>query len=230
MVLKSSLSLADVLWAFQVIVNDLGALPALRVVVLLAFSSIESNRVRTNWIPQPWRRVRELMVQAISRNAIFVVASGNERDGLEHKFVDSYPAYFAYPQFGLVPLTLVGAVDNAGLEAPFSQQSAYITAWAPGVNDVCAHMFGPTLCNGTSMSSGMVAGLAAYLLGFSNPPFDIGGGRTAYNFNRYLKETASWQRSPDGVPRVIWNLQDGSSIQPLLYVSDTLAASDIAPS
>ena len=230
MVLKSSFLLADVLWAFQLIVNDLGALPALRVVVLLAFISIYPDGARTNWIPQPWRRVRTLMLQAISRNAVFVVASGNKRNGLDHKFVDGYPAYFAYPQFGSVPLTLVGAVDNAGLEAPFSQQSAYITAWAPGVNAECAHPFESILRNGTSMSSGLVAGLAAYLLGFPNPPFDVGGGKTAYNFNRYLRETASWQRSSEGVPRVIWNLQDGSSIQPLLNVSDTLAASDIAPS
>ena len=198
--------------------------------MLVAFTSIYPNRARTNWIPQPWRRVRTLMLQAISRNAIFVVASGNDRNGLEHKFVDGYPAYFAYPQFGSVPLTLVGAVDNAGLEAPFSQQSAYITAWAPGLNTECAGSFGSILRNGTSLSSGMVAGLAAYLLGFPNPPFEIGGGRTAYNFNRYLRETASWQRSSEGVPRVIWNLQDGSSIQPSLNVSDTLVASDIAPS
>ena len=198
--------------------------------MLLAFSSIHSNRVRTNLIPQPWRRVRTLMLQAISRNAVFVVVSGNKRNGLEHQFVDGYPAYFAYPQFGSVPLTLVGAVDNAGLEAPFSRQSAYITAWAPGMNAECAHMLGLSLYNGTSISSGMVAGLAAYLIGFLNPPFDIGGGKTAYNFNKYLRETASWQRSSEGVPRVIWNLQDGSSIQPLLNISDTLAASDIAHS
>ena len=170
------------------------------------------------------------MLGAIARNAVFVVSSGNERNGVEHEFVNGYPAYFAYPQLGSVPLTLVGAVDNAGLEAPFSQRSDYITAWAPGMNAECAHMFEPVIVNGTSISAAMVAGLAAYLLGFANPPFGIGGGRTAYNFNRYLRETASWQRSREGVPRVIWNLQDGSSNQPLLNVSYTPAASDIAPS
>lgn len=198
--------------------------------MLIAFSSQTTNSVRTNWVSQPWRRVRTLMLEAITRNAVFVVASGNGRNGVEHKFVSGYPAHFAYPQTGSVPLTLVGAVDNAGLEAPFSQQSGYISAWAPGLNAECAHKFGTVIWNGTSISSAMVAGLATYLLGFPNPPFDIGGGRTAYNFNRYLRETASWQRSPEGVPRVIWNLQDGSSIQPLLNVSDTPAASDIASS
>ena len=195
--------------------------------MLIAFSSIYTNSVRTNRISQPWRRMRTLMLEAIARNAVFVVPSGNDRNDLRHKFVNGYPAYFAYPQIGSVPLTLVGAVDNAGLEAPFSQQSVYISAWAPGLNVECANMFGPVIWNGTSSSSAMVAGLAAYLLGFPNPPFDIGGGRTAYNFNRYLRETASWQRSPEGVPRVIWNLQDGSSIQSLLNVSDTPAASHI---
>ena len=230
MVLKASLTIADVVWAFQAIVNDLGANPAMRAVVLIAFSSNQSNGVRTNWISQPWRQVRALMLQAIARNAVFVVPSGNGRNGVEHKFVNAYPAYFAYPQIGSVPLTLVGAVDNAGLEAPFSQQSEYITAWAPGVNAECANILGAVKWNGTSISSAMVAGLATYLLGFTNPPFEIGGGRTAYNFNRYLRETASWQRSPEGVPRVIWNLQDGSSIQPFLNASDTPAASAIAPS
>ena len=198
--------------------------------MLIAFSSNQSNGVRTNWISQPWRQVRALMLQAIARNAVFVVPSGNGRHGVEHKFVNGYPAYFAYPQIGSVPLTLVGAVDNAGLEAPFSQQSDYITSWAPGVNAECASILGAVKWNGTSISSAMVAGLAAYLLGFANPPFEIGGGRTAYNFNRYLRETASWQRSPEGVPRVIWNLQDGSSIQPFLNASDTPAASAIVPS
>ena len=229
MVLKASLTLADVVWAFQAIVNDLGAHPAMRAVVLIAFSSVE-DPVRTSQISQPWRRVRTLMVDAIARDAIFVAPSGNFRNGVEHRFVSGYPAFFAYPQVGAVPLTLVGAVDDAGLEAPFSQQSGYISAWAPGMNAECASMFGTLLRNGTSFSSAMVAGLAAYLLGFTYPPFDIGGGRTAYNFNRYLRETASWQRSPEGVPRVIWNLQDGSSIEPVLNVSDTPMASDIAPS
>ena len=170
------------------------------------------------------------MLEAIARNAVFVVSSGNDRDGAEHRFVRGYPAYFAYPQTGSVPLTLVGAVDNVGIEAPFSQQSSYISAWAPGMNARCANMLEIATRNGTSISAAMVAGLAAYFLGFPNPPFDIGGGRTAFNFNRYLRERASWRRSPEGVPRVIWNLQDGSSMQPLLNVSETPAASDVAPS
>ena len=196
--------------------------------MLIAFSS--TSRVGTNSIPQPWRRVRTLMLEATARNAVFVVASGNGRNGAEHRFVRGYPAYFAHPQTGSVPLTLVGAVDNAGIEAPFSRQSSYISTWAPGLNARCANRRGTAISNGTSLSAAMVAGLAAYFLGFANPPFEIGGGRTASNFNRYLRETASWQRSPEGVPRVIWNLQDGSSMQPLLNVSDTLAASDVAPS
>ena len=196
--------------------------------MLIAFSS--TSRVGTNFIPQPWRRVRTLMLEATARNAVFVVASGNYRNGAEHRFVRGYPAYFAHPQIGSVPMTLVGAVDNVGIEAPFSQQSSYISAWAPGLNAKCANRLGTAIRSGTSLSAAMVAGLAVYFLGFANPPFEIGRGRTASNFNRFLRETASWRRSPEGVPRVIWNLQDGSSIQPLLNVSSTPAAPEIAPS
>ena len=229
-VLKSSFFLADLLWVFETLVNDLGAYPAMRAVMLIAFSSANRVVIGTNFIPQPWRRVRTLMLEATARNAVFVVASGNGRNGEEHRFVRGYPAYFAHPQTGSVPLTLVGAVDNEGIETPFSQQSSYISAWAPGFNAKCASRLGSAVMNGTSISAAMVAGLAAYFLGFANPPFEIGGGRTASNFNKYLRETASWRRSPEGVPRVIWNLQDGSSIQPLLNVSSTPAAPDITSS
>ena len=229
-ILKSSYDMADVLWVFQSIVNDLGADPAMRAVMLIAFGSFHKHTPATSVIPQPWRRVRTLMLEATARNAVFVVASGNGRVGAEHRFVRAYPAYFVNLQTGSVPLTLVGAVNNVGIEAPFSQQSNYISAWAPGMNARCASSHGVAVENGTSLSAAMVAGLAAYFLGFATPPFEIGGGRTTSNFNRYLRETASWQRSPEGVPRVIWNLQDGSSIQPLLNISGTPVASDIAPS
>lgn len=229
-VLKTSFHMADVLWVFQSLVNDLGADPAMRAVMLIAFGSIRKHIGGTSVIPQPWRRVRTLMLEATARNAVFVVASGNGRVGAEDRFVRGYPAYFVNPQTGSVPLTLVGAVNNVGIEAPFSQQSNYISAWAPGMNARCASSLGVAVWNGTSVSAAMVAGLAAYFLGFATPPFEIGGGRTAYNFNRYLRETASWQRSLEGVPRVIWNLQDGSSIKALLNISGTPAASDIAPS
>ena len=222
--------MADIVWALQAIINDLGAHPAMRAVVLMAFTSTDTTGARADSIPQPWRRVRTLMLEAMARNAVFVVPSGNGRDGTERRFVDSYPAYFTYPSFGLLPLTVVGAVDNAGLEAPFSQHSGYISAWAPGLKVTCAHLQGSFASNGTSVSSAMVAGLAAYFLGFPKPPFDIGQGRTAYNFNKYLRETASWRRSTTGAPRVIWNLQDGSSNQLLLNISDISAVSDIASS
>ena len=198
--------------------------------MLIAFGSIPKHTVGASVIPQPWRRVRTLMLEATARNAVFVVASGNGRVIAKHRFVRGYPAYFANPQIGSVPLTLVGAVNNVGIEVPFSRQSNYISAWAPGMNARCASSHGVAVWNGTSLSAAMVAGLAAYFPGFATPPFEIGGGRTASNFNRYLRETASWRRSPEGVPRVIWNLQDGSSIQPLLNISGTPVASDIASS
>lgn len=92
---------------------------------------------------------------------------------------------------GRLPLTLVEAVENTGLEAYFSQESFFVKAYAPGVGVESAQSGQTGVESGTYMSVGMVAGLAAYFLGYPNPPFAVGGGRTAENFNNFFHITAS---------------------------------------
>lgn len=210
MIMKSGLEESDIIWAVTTIINDLGGNPNRRGVVLLAFGSfvhIDPSEP-TGFIPQPWRRLRDLMNQAITmHNAIFVLPSGNSRSGATHETTDQMPAIFASLRMGFLPLTIVGACDNDGILASFSQQYPYIKVWAPGVDAACARDGGVTNDDGTSISAGMVAGLAAYFLSPETPMFTIGGGNTASNFNNFLKNTASWQRARaavGGVPRVLY--------------------------
>lgn len=89
---------------------------------------------------------------------------------------------------------------------------------------------GVTTDDGTSLVAGIVAGLAAYLLGFGIPFFTIGGGRIASNSHTFLKDT-SWPRAravAGGVPRVLWNLKDGSHNPALLSVSNASAPANVA--
>lgn len=164
------------------------------------------------------------MRQAItSHDAVFVLASGNSRSGAMYETTDQMPAIFASLRMGFLPLTIVGACDNDGILAPFSQQYPYIKVWAPGVDATCARDGSVATDDGTSISAAMVAGLAAYFLSFETPPFAIGGGNTASNLNTFLKDTASWQRARaamGGVPRVLYNLKDGSHIAALTNISN----------
>ena len=52
----------------------------------------------------------------------------------------------------------------------------------------------------------------AYYLSLEEVPFKVGGGLTAQNVRTYLQSPkSSWSRSHDGI-NVIWNGQDGSSL------------------
>ena len=211
-IVKSDLDVSGTVWAFQIIIDDIARNPNRRAVIMLAFGSTYRAIPPWTWIPQPWRRLQTLMSEAFMANAVIIVPTGNARGGTERRWVDQFPSIFVNPGMGQLPLTLVGTVDNTGLVAPFSQESYYIKVWAPGVDVECARFGQIVKGSGTSISVGMVAGLAAYFLGFPNPPFAVGGGRTAENFNNFLQSTASWPRKGRWEANVLWNLQDGSSI------------------
>ena len=73
-----------------------------------------------------------------------------------------------------------------------------------------------------------VAGLATYFLGNITPPFDVGGGQeTAVNFNAFLKTRASWRRSNQAVPNMLWNLLDGAKNFPLLNPANSSNSSGV---
>ncbi|KAF4434428.1 Subtilisin-like protease 2 [Colletotrichum fructicola] len=102
----------------------------------------------------------------------------------------------------------VGAVDNAGKNASFSQGGPHVHVMAPGVQLQCAanSFFRGTRQNdGTSFAAPTVAGLAAYLLAVGEYPQLFEVGKVAANMQKLLMDMA-YQRAPDGGP-VIFNGQ-----------------------
>lgn len=102
---------------------------------------------------------------------------------------------------------VVGAVDNNGLEAPTSQHGPLVSVWAPGVDVMCASNAdtGHQTLSGTSISAGMVSGLAAYYLSLDNALQRPGTGLTSRLVRSRLKST-SWKRGPTaGFMNSIWN-------------------------
>ena len=68
--------------------------------------------------------------------------------------MDTYPAMFLSETF---PLIVVGAVNNAGRLAEFSQGPNFVTTWAPGDGVVCAQGQGRRQASDISFSTGMVS-------------------------------------------------------------------------
>ena len=219
-IVKSTAGHADIAWAWVKVYEDMLQHPNRKAVVLFATGTNGPYSSRSI-VPQPWGFVHGFMKSIIDLDGVIVVASGNRRDKKFRSDSDTYPALFESPQ---LPLIVVGAVDNSGALAGFSQGPSHVSLWAPGVLVPCTR---PTLSHlstgtGTSYSAGMVAGLAAYFLGFNWPgesPFRIGQGQTARNLRLYLQRKA-WKRKLTGKPVIfngengfqgsVWNISDSS--------------------
>ena len=160
-IVKSSLNESDVIWAFGAIANEMHAHSGASVksVILFAYGSKATFDPHRAFIPpEPWKKIRDLMRSVISLGGIIVVPSGNGRRGSYREASDVFPALFTRSRLGFLPLTLVGSCYDDGILAPFSQQSPYIKAWAPGVGVQCAKSPNShEVDSGTSLSAGMVS-------------------------------------------------------------------------
>lgn len=110
----------------------------------------------------------EILFQAISnlmdQGTVLCILSGNM--AAESYNVNAWPAL---AKERLDNIILVGAVDNDGLEAPFSQGGDLVDVWAPGVNLVCAYGAGDGTApspgrSGTSYATPQIAALAAIFI------------------------------------------------------------------
>ena len=158
-VVKSSLNLMDITWVFQQIVNNVAKQKNRRVVVLLPATT------RIVWRPETFQDVRFSrlylrMKNLINLGAVVVVPAGDY--GQRSFFADTVPAVFSSSSKILgqppLPLVVAGAVDNSGVEAPFSQNTLTGMVWAPGVKVACTKKgfnIRPT-GTGTSVSAAMV--------------------------------------------------------------------------
>lgn len=101
-----------------------------------------------------WPRIKELMQEIFDAGGIVVTAAGNAAETSGREQVDQLPPMWASPDF---PLIVVGAVDNVGYHAPFSQRGKAVIIYAPGVGISCPHSSPSTSYYGTSFAAPMVS-------------------------------------------------------------------------
>ncbi|KAL8671651.1 MAG: hypothetical protein Q9168_003857 [Polycauliona sp. 1 TL-2023] len=142
------------------------------------------------------------------RGVPIFMPSGNDGPG----FVTAYPPRIADRQDNLDGPIVVGAVNNTGDKAKFSQELQYgRMLWAPGVDVTFADTFPDisefAISSETSYAAPLVAGVVAEQLtdmnrqGLFHPRLR----------NQHIYEKLSWKR-PSGLP-VIWNREDGTQQQ-----------------
>ncbi|KAK4446983.1 peptidase S8/S53 domain-containing protein [Podospora aff. communis PSN243] len=128
-----------------------------------------------------------------------VVTAGNQAETPGREQVDSIPAVFAGQNN---PIIVVGSTNTDGEVSRFSQVGSQVTLYAVGEGIACHG--NPTLWQGTSFSSAMVAGEVANLLSYDTVPFDTSDGNLVKNLRDYLvSDASSWERKP-GI-RMLWN-------------------------
>ncbi|KAL8766221.1 MAG: hypothetical protein Q9209_006935 [Squamulea sp. 1 TL-2023] len=161
-------SFGEILWAFSIINTDIrDSRTAQPAVVTFPWTVYNAD-------PIPWSIIRTYFEQIFDQGGTIIVPSGNNATTPGRQDVDTLPALWESPVF---PLVVVGAVTNIGSIPVFSQGPTHVTVWAPGVDVQCAKRYGLRGGSGTSHSSGMATGLAAYLLAL---------GRRAGSDNRQM--------------------------------------------
>ena len=142
--------LAETFWAFEMILRELTKDPLRKaaVVVYPFTSEITPMSATTQQI------ISEMMNRTMGLGCSIVVPSGNNGRNESRRRVDTFPAILESPEF---PLIVVGAVNNNGQVAAFSQGPNQVTVWAPGVDVVCSKKNGVRRDSGTSYAVGMVS-------------------------------------------------------------------------
>lgn len=141
------LPFGEILWAFSIINTDIrNSRTARPAVVAFPWTVYNTD-------PVPWSIIKTYFEQIFNQGGSIIVASGNNATTPGRQDVDTLPAMWESPTF---PLVVVGAVNNIGTIADFSQGPTHVTVWAPGVGVQCAKRYGVKYASGTSPSTGSV--------------------------------------------------------------------------
>jgi Subtilase family/LysM domain len=184
-------------------------------------------------------RARTVFQQLKALGVVIVVSSGNCRPkpgigptkqcSTYNEEIDQYPAAWAHDNT-VGPFIVVGAVDNTGKRADFSQgtqSGGLLSVSAPGKDIRGASdekgIKWPVVKSGTSFAAPAVAGLAAYFLSLESlrsqlvQPQNIPGIGLAVK-NYIIAQ--SWARVPlgspstDEFPPVVWNMEQSDYVPP----------------
>ena len=104
-------------------------------------------------VPSHWQQARMDIERLMKNDVIVVTSAGNdaekEHDGKKRTEVDQAPAIFASDDY---PIIVVGATDNAGNKAAFSQGGNKVAILGPGVDIECQDrsLRQPWITSGTS--------------------------------------------------------------------------------
>ena len=155
-------------------------------------------------------QIKNALQGIMNLGVVVVVSAGNAK--LQRGFVSYY-----YPEVLALlddfPLIRVGAVDESGLTAYFSQEG---DVYVEGVAAKCAaagFSFFEKDVDGTSGATAAFAGLVAYMMGLETVPFAFGSDKTQYQVivkDYFVTGTGAYVR-PGGDCRVAWNGLDGSA-------------------
>lgn len=154
---------------------------------------------------------RRIITQIIKLDVPVICAAGN--DGAEVTEVNMYPGLFASE----LPVTVVGATDDTGYYADFTQRGSLVSTYAVGEDILCADIDTTTALrtsSGTSFAAPLVAGLAAYWMSLADFSADLRSGSVAADMRQMIEAFSYARLSESGAPELVWNgyqLQDSCS-------------------
>lgn len=135
-----ALNLIEQANVFEIMWNDIQSQGReQRSVVTMSIGS--TNPVDPNNLSRLRQKQKDDIKVLLDNNVPVVLSSGNDareedKDGKKRTNIDLAPAIFEGPDF---PLIVIGATDNTGQTAGFSQGGDHLTMSAPGVNVRCQY-------------------------------------------------------------------------------------------
>jgi subtilisin family serine protease len=148
-------------------------------------------------------KIVQFLVNRVQEQVLFVVAAGNDSDGLEKPFDAALASPFAFAALHKSPgfepsanIIVVEAHDRDGKRASFSNTGGHVSA--PGV-DIMSILAdngnGVGVCSGTSQAAPHVAALASIL-------FELSPSRKPADMIEIIRSTAAKSDDSTSAPRV----------------------------